>query len=316
MVILGEVYTGLVRNSTAVPHDAAAQVLALVVGEPVRQTRRPMPASVSPTQLTGVDCQVTGRTGAATRVVGSVRSHAVLTGGRVLQGSAWLRLAPGHHGHRLPWAHYLARPGTAETLGGYDTDNLVSGFLAERAAADIDVGAIAKRTMDLANSSHVLDRRPAMKIGPVRIRWAATTNDAEDIALEFHTRTDDLRTVHFRLPETALDGLTEFCEILALHDWLLTAQQYLLDRYTTRTAEAADRDRPLRSAVELLHLWMPEARLHPKWIPLWEALDREAGMTPLWTTSKSRIRDEVSLALLTSAAGSTLPAKALLGGPR
>lgn len=298
MVILGEVYTGLVRNSTAVPHEAAAQLLALVVGEQVRQTRRPMPAAVSPTQLTGIDCQVTGRSGAGTRVVGTVESRAVLTGGRVLQGSAFVRLTPGRNGHRLPWSHYLARPGLAETLGRYRTEDLAAGFLEGRTTADLDLGAIAMRTAAEANSADILDHRASMKVAPTRIRWVAAPQDTGDTALEFHSRTADLRTMHLRLPPAELVDVAGLCEVVAVHDWLLTAQQYLLERYATRSGEPAEGGGSLRSAVELLHLWMPEARLSPMWLSLWKALDRVAGMTPQWNTSVNRIRDALSLALL------------------
>jgi hypothetical protein len=299
MLILGEVHTGLLRNSTAVSPAVSARMLAFVAGEQVIQTQRPLPIAVSPAQLTGVDCDLVGRSGAATRAVGTVESRAVLTGGRILQGSAWLRVERAAHGRRLPWAHYLARPGCVETMSRHTTADLGDGFLRGRTTSALDLAAICRRGMEKAQEAKHLDSTAPFKVPQTRVRWFATTQDDDKPAtVAFGVEDETVRTVRLRLhPEALVDGV-DLCESLALHDWLLSAQQHLIERGVAGGAAAGGPVTQLRSAVELLHLWMPAARMRPSWSKLWEALDREAGLTLQWTTSMHRIRDALNLALL------------------
>jgi hypothetical protein len=299
MLILGEVHTGLLRNSTAVSPAVSARMLAFVAGEQVIQTQRPLPSAVSPTQLTGVDCDLVGRSGAATRAVGTVESRAVLTGGRILQGSAWLRVERAVHGRRLPWAHYLARPGCVETMSRHTTTDLGDGFLRGRTTSALDLAAICRRGMEKAQEAKHLDSTAPFRVPQTRVRWFATTQDDDKPAtVAFGVEDETVRTVRLRLhPEALVDGV-DLCESLALHDWLLSAQQHLIERGAAGGPAAGGPVTQLWSAVELLHLWMPAARMRPSWSKLWEALDREAGLTLQWTTSTHRIRDALNLALL------------------
>ena len=299
MLILGEGHTGLLRNSTAVSHTVSARMLAFVAGEQVIQAQRPLPSAVSPTQLTGVDCNLIGRSGAATRAVGTVESRAVLTGGRILQGSAWLRVERGEHGRRLPWAHYLARPGRVETMSRHTTEDLGDGFLGGRTASALDLAAICRRSMEKAQEVKQLDSTAPFRVPQTRVRWFATTQDDDKpAAVAFGVEDEAVRTVRLRLHPDALADAVELCESLALHDWLLSAQQHLIERGVAGGPAAGGAVTQLGSAVELLHLWMPAARMRPSWSKLWEALDREAGLTLQWTTSMHRIRDALNLALL------------------
>ena len=299
MMILGEVHTGLLRNSTAVNPAVADRMLAFVAGEQVLQARRPLPSALSPVQLTGVDCALIGRSGAQTRAVGTVESRAVLTGGRVLQGSSWLHVERGAHGRRLPWAHYLSRPGQVETLGKHSIEDLGAGFLGGRASTALDLAAISRRTMEQAQQAPQLDAAVPFKVPQTRLRWYATAQSPQrppEIAFGLEEQT--VRTVRLCLHPPMLTDVVVLAESLALHDWLLSAQEHLLERGISAGPAAGGRVQQLGSAVELLHLWMPEARMRPSWAPLWRALDAEAGLTLQWTTSMQRIRDALHLALL------------------
>ena len=299
MLILGEVHTGLLRNSTAVSHTVSARLLAFVLGEQVIQAQRPLPSAVSPTQLTGVDCNLVGRSGAAIRAVGPGESRAVLTGGRILPGSAWLRVERAEHGRRLPWAHYLARPGRVETMSRHATEDLGDGFLRGRTASALDLAAICRRSMEKAQEAKQLDSTAPFKVPQTRVRWFATSQeDDKPAVVAFGVEDEAVRTVRLRLHPDALADAVDLGESLALHDWLLSAQQHLIERGVAGGPAAGGTVTQLASAVELLHLWMPAARMRPSWSKLWEALDREAGLTLQWTTSMHRIRDALNLALL------------------
>src|SRR5947208_1643217 len=102
MLALGEIRTALLRNSVSVAPDVARQVLDLQPGERVCCSERPISYAVSPDVLTGVDCRLATRTGRKTRGIGTVVTHASVTGCRVLQGSTYTELAAGSE-HRAPW---------------------------------------------------------------------------------------------------------------------------------------------------------------------------------------------------------------------
>src|SRR5215470_17978806 len=91
-LVLGEIRTALLRNSMSVAPDVARRVLELQPGERVRSSERPVSHAVSPDVLTGVDCRLATRTGRKTRGIGTVVTHASVTGCRVLQGSTYAGL--------------------------------------------------------------------------------------------------------------------------------------------------------------------------------------------------------------------------------
>src|SRR5258705_7193605 len=88
MLTVGEVHTGLLQHSTALPLGQAVRLLNLVEGSSVRSSQRPTAYAVSPTIPTGVDCMLPSAANRKVRGVGAVVSQAVLTGGRVLQASS------------------------------------------------------------------------------------------------------------------------------------------------------------------------------------------------------------------------------------
>src|SRR5215470_9764340 len=104
-LVLGEIRTALLRNSMSVAPDVARQVLELQPGERVRCSERPISHAVSPDVMTGVDCRLATGTGRKTRGIGTVVTHASVTGCRVLQGSTHTELATSSSERRRPWSH-------------------------------------------------------------------------------------------------------------------------------------------------------------------------------------------------------------------
>src|SRR5262249_13005278 len=150
---MGEVHTGLLRNSVAISPAKAIGLLGFVVGEKVRTFERPIPQALSPERLTGVDCQLAGPSGGRMRAIGTVVSRATITGGHLVQGSAHVRVVQGFAGRRLPWSHYLALPGTVETVGKTTPDNVTEGFVSVRSGTDVlDLNAIAGRALETVQS--------------------------------------------------------------------------------------------------------------------------------------------------------------------
>jgi hypothetical protein len=133
--VLGEVHTGLLQHSTAVSPGTCQRILAVFQGERARTSERPIAHAVSPDRLTGVDCRLVTATGTGVRCIGSVATQVSITGGHVLQGCSAARLVRSPSGRRMPWAHYLARPGSIEVSGAADADALAGGFLADDHAA-------------------------------------------------------------------------------------------------------------------------------------------------------------------------------------
>jgi hypothetical protein len=299
MLALGEVHTGLLQNSTSLSKIDAVRLLDLVLGERVRESERPIDYVASPERLFGVDCLLAAASRAQVRGVGTVTSRTTMTGGHVLQGSAYAWVRPSPTSHRLVWSHYLARPGVVETIDKADPWDLARGFAAPTAPArSLDLGAICDRAMDGVQRSPALDRRTALKTTRTRLRWAALGDDEPggpgDVV--FAVESPTLRTLRITIPATAVASAVTLCEDLALHDWLLTTLLDMIDRNLTSGAGAARSVHRLRPAIDhLLHLWMPAARVDPALIPIWERIERRPGFTRQWHACVGRIRDQVTV---------------------
>ncbi len=302
MLTLGEVHTGLLQNHASVTQRVATQILDLLIGEQVRRFERPIVHAVSPDLLTGVDCRLATSSGARVRGIGTAVSRAAITGGHVLQGSAYTQVVKSDADRRLPWSHYLSRPGVVETLGKTDPADIAGGFLtAKQALESLDLGAISGRVMDLVQRSSGLDRTPPFRMARTRLRWVIAVDAAQPAAsrARFTIDNDTVRTLRFTVVENDLLAAIELCEDLALHDWLLTALLELIER-----SQIGARSRPqvvdrLRTAIDyLLHLWMPTARLKESLLPLWGSLERQPGFTKQWEASVNRIRDQVALSTI------------------
>jgi hypothetical protein len=304
VLTFGEIHTGLLQNSTALSGERASALLDLVVGERVRRSERPIAHVVSPDRLTGVDCSLpSSSTRRTTRGIGTVISHLTLTGGHLVQGSAYATVEPVHrHGLRLPWSHYLARPGTLEPIGKANADDIAEGFLdGARAPNMLDIGAISGRGVDELQASRMLDRKRPFRSSRSVLRWAVLRAPAGANSASFSIDSKTVRSLLLHVDdetfaELPADALLALCEGLALHDWLLTTVLSLLDRSLETPGNRPHLVAKLHPAVEfLLHLWMPEARVDAALLPLWESLDGKANLTKQWRTSVDRIRDQLNL---------------------
>ncbi|HET8660482.1 MAG TPA: SCO2521 family protein [Micromonosporaceae bacterium] len=299
VLIIGEVRTGMLHHSTAVSPDAASRLLAFVESAPVCRVDRPIAYAISPDVVTGVDCDLPCTTGAKARGVGTIISRVVVTGGRVIQGSAFAEIRPGVAGRRLPWFHYLARPGVVELLSRVETEHLAAGFLSADPARPelLDLGGIGGRAMDGVQASPALDHRPVLKSSRTCLRWTVeTSTKARSISLAIHG--DWLRTVRLRVPQLGVSAVAGLCEDLALHDWLLTTLLTQVAWARVGTGPRSDVVRRLQPAIDsLFHLWMPAARVDPQLTDLWAALDRQpGGLTHQWRATVDRVRDQLALA--------------------
>lgn len=296
MLTVGEVHTTLLLRAGALGAQPAADALDLVPGGRVRRSERPNRYAVSAEQYTGVDCGLRTGAQARTRGVGTVAHRAVLTGGRVVQGSAYTMVVRGRENRRLAWSHYLATPGVMETIGRADARELADGFLAAPEHPDsLHLGAISDRVIDAVQERGADDtRRPPVRGRRLRLRWTAIETD-EEPSVVFgldgeHTRSARLRGRGVRAVAVA------FCEDLALHDWLITTVTRVLDGARIGVAPSDKVVDQLRPAAEsLLHLWMPGARGDAVTADLWTSLEHNPGFSRQWLAGSHRVRDQLAL---------------------
>jgi hypothetical protein len=304
MIFVGEVHTSLLRHSTAVDTSTAVSLLELKAGSPVRYGERPVRYAVSPDVLTGLDCRLASTQDV--RGVGTAATRAILVGGQVLQCSSSVRIVASAEGRRLPWSHYLSRPGFIETVNKADQTRLLDGFLSASAApSTMDLGALNHHAHNRIQANGELDKRVAFRVPPVRLRWAAV--QAQPTSLSFTVGRDGFRSFTLRLPDLETAGVTALCEDIALHDWLLSSVQRLLETSRIGGAHLGDVVKRLTPAVNfLLHLWMPGARLDDEMRTAWKSLEERSGFTRQWRASIDRVRDQLFLAAATGRLEQTL----------
>ena len=299
MLTVGVVHTGLLLNSSAVPTDAAASLLALLPGSSVQTRQRPVRYACSPEVLTGVDClaPVAGRR--EVRLIGTPATRVALTDGHIVQAATHATIQREPTGRRRPWAHYLAQPGVLEVLGTASEENLAAGFLgpSTRGAA-LDLGAVSTRALALIQRSTLLDHNPPFKSRRTQLRWAAETSTSHP-ELTFTLGADGLRTVRLRTDQSDPHALADFCTDLALHDWLLSTLLDLVDRAMARTRPATEVVALLRPAVDhLVHTWMPAAHVDRALARLWQDFDHQWGFSSQWQKTVERIRDQLSMGII------------------
>ncbi|OLB81335.1 MAG: hypothetical protein AUI14_03805 [Actinobacteria bacterium 13_2_20CM_2_71_6] len=300
--MLGEVNTGLLQHSTSVSSATSSDILRLRPGEPVRWSLRPSPYAVSPDLLTGVDCRLPTRADMQTRCVGTATSRAVLVGGRILQGSASVRIGRSRRNRRLPWSYYLSRPGCVESVGKLVPRDVAAGFAAPGQHPEtVNLGAIGARAMNTVQEAAELDRQTPFRMARTRLRWIVVpAGPDEEASVSFAIDGESRRTLLIRLGVDLDTGqahrIAELCEDLALHDWLLTALSELIERSRIGAETAEKVVARLKPAIDdLLHLWMPAARVDRSLRALWESLERRPGFSRQWTASVNRVRDQVAL---------------------
>lgn len=310
--MLGEVSTGLLRHSISVSPRTAGDLMMLRRDQPVRSSSRPIAHAVSQDLLTGVDCRLPTGTDGGPRCVGTVLSHATMTGGRVLQGSAYVGVTRSQHNRRLPWSHYLSRPGIVETIGAGRLPEVVAAFAGTQQPGSLDLGSIGTRVMNTVQDSARLDGGLPFRMARTSLRWLVVPTElplTDSATVQFTVDGDSRRTLVLRLDVDpsgeAPERIVELCEDLALHDWLLTALEELIDRSQIGSGPPALVVDQLKPAIDqLLHLWMPAARLDPALGELWQSLERRPGFSRQWRASVDRVRDQLTvstIALLSTA---------------
>ncbi|MET8152148.1 SCO2521 family protein [Actinoplanes sp. NPDC049668] len=301
MLIAGEVHTGLLRGPDPVTSDQARRLVDLVVGEPVLVSERPIAYVRSPEIPVGVDCGL-GAAGPARQVrgVGTALQRAAITGGHVVQGSAYAAIVRGTGGARQPWSHYLTRPGVIETLGRTRWDETAAALAApERPGAALDLGAMAGRAADRVQRAVATRGAVRLRSPRTRLRWVASV--AEDAGpgttwVGFSVGGGDLRVLRLTVPGVAAAELAAVCEDVAMHDWLLSALLEIIGKSAIGTIPRQQALERLLPAIDyLLHLWMPGARGDELTADVWEALERRPGFSRQWDTLVHRIRDQLSV---------------------
>lgn len=309
-VVLGEIHTGLLQSSTEITSDEARDLLALIPRSPVRTWERPIRHASSPERLTGIDSSLPSASGTVTRAVGTVATEARITSGRVLQVCSRTTVGEAEHRRRLPWSHYLSRPGTLEAWGNLRLDDLCDGFLRlDPPPGVLDLGGMCAHMMGEVQRSPQLDRPPPFRVSRTRLRWTAAggTDETSPARLAFVLESPALRTMRITdAPPALVEHLPELCQDVALHDWLLSSVLSLVD-----LARIGERERlavleHLRPAVDhLLHAWMPAARLGDDLRAFWDEIERRSGLERQWGTVVRRIRDQIALVSATPAAPAT-----------
>jgi hypothetical protein len=270
-------------------------MLNLREGETVLRSQRPSAYAVSPDILTGVDCRLPSITGKQVRGAGTVVSRAIVTGGRILQGSSYTRVTGSRENRRLPWSHYLSHPGQIEAVGKVDWSDVQRGFVTGRAWPNsLNIAAVSARVMDTVQQSSQLDRRPPFRAQRTCLRWVVQA--ANETKGTFTVQSDTLRTLELRVGPGDIRDAIGLCEDLALHDWLLSTLVSLLELTLTSSRPVTEKISRLRPAIEhLLHLWMPGARVSDEVLPVWQDIERRPGFTRQWEASVNWIRDQIAI---------------------
>jgi hypothetical protein len=296
--LIGEVHTALLQHSVAAPEGLVRGALELRSDECVRVRRRPLDHASSPELHVGVDCLIPTASGRRLRGVGTVVNRAAITGGRVLQGSAWTELTRAGSDRRLPWSHYLSSPGRVEvTSSRADWADVAAGFLENPPGAALNLGAVCGSTMGDVQHCPELDRTPPFKAQRTTVRWLLADAPGDGTEAEFVVRSDRERTLRLAVRAEPADVL-RLCEDVALHDWLLTTTLGLVERSRWKV-DGYRRTEPLRLALEhLTHLWLPGAGVADRLMPIWEGLERRGGFSRQWETTVNRIRDLIAVVTL------------------
>jgi hypothetical protein len=300
MLIIGEVRTGLLHNAGPLPQPVVTQLLSLAPGRRVLSASRPVSRSVSPELTVGVDCRLATESGIGARGIGTVASHAVITAGAVLQGSAKAQVRHAMADHRLAWSHYAGQPGVIEVISRANAADLAAGYLANTfPSGTLDLGSVSGHLIARVQMDPQLDHVTRVRSRLTRICWVARVSDSDLPVVQIHARDEVVRTIELTLPEDQVDLAARFCEDLALHDWLLTTVAQVIeqvDRAETAGREAIDILQP--AVKRLLHLWMPGTYVDPAMRMLWDALERQSGFSLQWNAQTARIRDWIDLRTL------------------
>lgn len=155
--------------------------------------------------------------------------------------------------------------------------------------------------MDRVQGAAGLDRQAPVRMPRTSLRWVAVPVEAcSGIAqARFVIESQTLRTLLLRVDMPEISAVVEFCEDLALHDWLLTSVLNLIEQSRIGAGPWSYTVDRLRPAIDyLVHLWMPGARVDGSLLALWGALEQRPGFTKQWSAVVNRIRDQLALSRL------------------
>lgn len=293
-VVLGAVTTGLLNTSEPLPLDAAQQVLALIPGVQADWRRHPVEQVVSPDLFFGLDCRLAVSSGGQPRIIGTTRARAILTAGHILQGSARVDILLGASDRRKSWSHYMAHVGVAEAINKADPVDVVTGFLrGEPRKSVLDLGNTGAYVMSLLEQAPQIDQRARLKASTHLLLWAVQVQEEDEPDCRIEAGEDGVFRVRVSTPSHLLPAFVEFCEILALHHWLLIALKNAFDRSARRGRRG---EAELAPALSYLgHVWNPTAHLPREMKLFWETLESEAQLSWEWLTTLTRVRDKVTL---------------------
>ncbi|HEV2633987.1 MAG TPA: SCO2521 family protein [Actinocrinis sp.] len=300
-VAIGEIRTGLLSHSGTLPRGELSKLLDLVPGEPVRHWERPIGRAVSPDLANGVDCLVPMADNSRLRAVGTVLTHAVVTGGRVLQTASMSRIDGSGSRLRRPWSHYTAQPGLLETVGPVTPGELLDGYLDARLGPEhLDLGAVSNRLSLRLQQSPQLDKMIPLRFTWTRLRWVARLDSGllapATPAAQFYLNGDSVRSLKIWAPGARLADLVDLCLDLALHDWILSTLTQRINQVDPGAGDRSKTIEKLRPVIDhLLHLWMPGAQVDRGLMSIWTDLERRPGFSRQWDSSVNRVRDQVSL---------------------
>jgi hypothetical protein len=305
VLIVGEVHTGLLRGPGPVTGDDARRLVDLLAGEPVLVSERPLAYVRSPERPVGVDCPL-AEAGPARQVrgIGTAVRRSAITGGHIVQGSAYATVVPAAASTRRPWSHYLARPGHIEVLGRTRWSELAESLATPRPAVTaLDLAAVAGRAADDVQHVVPVSGSPRLRSARTRLRWVASVDPTGTATpgVRFAVHRDEVRLLRLTVAAEPAAGLAAACEDVALHDWLLSTLIEVIRKAPIGVLPRAEvLDRLLPAIDYLLHLWMPGARGDEFTGLIWAVLERGGGFSRQWETLVHRIRDQLSVAALTA----------------
>jgi len=323
-LVVGEVVTAFLQNSTPLTTPACQEILQTRPGSTVLTGTRPVQFAISPATAVGVHCELPTGSGARAEGVGTIVGQATVTGGSLVQASARAVLSARAFGYRDPWSYYLANPGLIEVRGKADADDLVSGLVNGEQPGTLDLGAVCSRLLDRVQRSPLLDRRPGLRTRRIRLRWVArcgsvtaagmpsaagratgtqaTFSPLDEGAprIEFIVQDETARSLVVGPTDAQDAGLCLLAEDVALHDWLLSTLLRFLDEQRSGPRAGIANGHGIASLVDLFQLWMPGERVPPEFGEVWAELEAGAAFSRQWVNLVNHVRDKIALATAAS----------------
>jgi hypothetical protein len=300
-LLLGEIRTTLLRNSTPISRETAQDVLRLTPDGRVSVASRPISYARSPHLVTGVHCLLASGQRRRVEAVGTILTSATIVGGSALQATAWTVVAPRDWDFRPPWSEFLAAPGLVWAPSKADRADLADGFLGSRTGtAELDLGAAAEGVLNDVQRHRDLDGRIGLRTQRTRLRFAIPLDNKDGPirvdSVIFVLREDALRTISCTVSGRGTVPIVRCCEDVALHDWLLTTVSRLVEGGRAGGVSGDNLARRLGPAMtHLLPLWMPGAHVADELASVWNGLEQRAGFGRQWSSLSGQLRDQLYL---------------------